>query len=125
MSRGWAAAGVRMAKIASSKTAISTAKRCLPSLSPYLGEEGAQAPSSWPAPTSVGHVDDLDAAVLGAEGIGCILELALAVADGDQVDHLDLVLVGEELPHRFGAADREILIVRVPALGVGVAGEDE
>src|SRR3954451_22046341 len=68
----------------------------------------------------VRHVDDQHPASGFRHRVGRILELGLAVADGDEVGAGDAEFVGQVALDRVGAALRELLVVRLAAGGVGV-----
>jgi hypothetical protein len=73
----------------------------------------------------VARVDDLDPAIVGRERIGCIFQLALAVAHRHQAAGLDAVFLQQETFDGIGAALGQALVIRVAALAVGVPGHDE
>src|ERR1700744_2797034 len=71
------------------------------------------------------HVHDLHPAVGFRHRLVRVLQLALAIADGDEVGGRDVVVVDQILLDRVGALFRELLIIGLAAGGVGVAGHDE
>ena len=73
----------------------------------------------------VHQIDNLHAAIFRRKRIFGVLEHGLAVPHGDQVGCRQLVMLDQVRFDGFGAPLREILIERIAALGVGVAGKDE
>src|SRR3954468_22783168 len=71
------------------------------------------------------HIDDLDAAILFRERLAAVLELGLAVANGDQVLGRQPVMVDQVALDRLSAALGQTLVIFFGALGVGVAGYQE
>src|SRR3954469_23751120 len=83
---------------------------------------GAGAISS---PLFVARVDDLNPAIVARERIGCIFQLALAVAHRHQATGLDTVFLQQETLDRIRAALGQALVIGLATLAVGVPGHDE
>src|SRR4029450_4154495 len=66
------------------------------------------------------HVHDLDAAVHFRQRLARVLELALAISDGDEMGAVDAVFVDEIALDRVGAAFGKILVVGLAAGRIGV-----
>src|SRR5205807_2731790 len=73
----------------------------------------------------VRHVDDLNAAVIGAERMIRVLEPGLAVADGHQSTGIDTMLLHEEALDCIRAPLRELLVVGLASFRIRVPGKDE
>ena len=71
------------------------------------------------------HIDDLNAAVDFRERLARVLELGLAVADGDEVGAGNAELFDQIFLDRVGAPLRQILIVGFAACGVGMTCDYE
>src|SRR6266540_1834531 len=71
------------------------------------------------------HVDHLDAAVHFRHRLARILELALAISDGDEIGAVDAIFVDEIALDRVGAALREVLVIGFAAGRVGMARDHE
>src|SRR5689334_12858193 len=71
------------------------------------------------------HVHHLDAAVDRIRRIVRILQLGLAVADGDEIAAGHAVFVDQIALDRVGAAFREVLVESLAADRIGVTGDHE
>ena len=71
------------------------------------------------------HVDDLNAPIHFGQRIGGVLQLGLAVSDGDKVGAGDAEFVDQVSLDRVGATLREFLVVGVATRGVGMTGDNE
>src|SRR5438093_1410616 len=71
------------------------------------------------------HVDDLDAAVHFRHRLAWILQLALAISDGDEIGAVDAIFVDEIALDRVGAALGEVLVIGIAAGRIGMAGAPE
>lgn len=70
-------------------------------------------------------IHDLDSPVLGGEGIGRILELGLAVADGNQRIRRQPELLDQNAFHGLGTALGQILIEISATYGVGMTVDEK